>query len=462
MAKRRYDDLDDEDDEDVLSTSIPVAAPPPRRRLPLRPLLIGSLVLALGGGLGTGLYLLTSYQYDARSLIGLLDIGDTGPRLSMQLPGPGEVPRPAPSGGGLLTPPGAPARDETASADPSASVTNSAPPPTASVPAPAAAPTMAAPPAPLATPATPPAPSSPPGRSASRADPNAIPPQPSPRTADKPPSYDSLPEIKGDPKPLASAPLRDMLKKSQAGDLPVPGPDGRQPWQVYARPWADPANRGKVAVVVIDLGLDRVATDAAILRLPPEVTLAFSPYAANLDKWIRKARDHGHEVLMVVPTESEGPAAPDPGPFGLVAAATPEANLGRLETVMARGPGAAGLVMMGETFAAAPQISGVFAAVREHGLLFVGPGAAAPARTPALARITTLIDRDLYREAIDIRLNQAVVSARVQGRAVALVQPRPLSFERLAGWLGTLSANGVVLTPVSALVTPPPAPPAKP
>jgi len=471
MAKRRYDDLDDEDDEDVLSVAVPVAAPPPpRRRRSLRPLLVGTLVLGLGGGLGTGIYLLTSYQYDARALIGLLDIGDTGPRLSMQLPGPGEAPRPVPSGGGLLTPPGAPgaARDDaaqTAPSDPSASATNPAPPPGAAVPpnpAPAAAPPTAAPTSPPAPPVTPPAPASPPGRTVTRADPNAIPPQPAPRTADKPPSYDSLPEIKGDPKPLASAPLRDMLKKSQAGDLPIPGPDGRQPWQVYARPWADSANRGKVAVVVIDLGLDRVATDAAILRLPPEVTLAFSPYAANLDKWIRKARDHGHEVLMVVPTDTEGPAAPDPGPFGLIAAATPEANLGRLETVMARGPGAAGLVMMGDTFAAAPQISGVLAAVRDHGLLFVGPGAAAPARTPALARITTVIDRDLYREAIDIRLNQAVVSARVQGRAVALVQPRPLSFERLAGWLSTLSANGVVLTPVSALVTPPPTPPAKP
>jgi len=458
MAKRRYDDLDEEEDEEDLSASIRVVAPPPpRKRLNLRPFLIGTLVLGLGGGLGTGIYFLSTL--DTRDLIGLLDIGDNGPRLSMQLPGPGEAPAPAPTGGGLLTPPGspAPAKDQslpapsstdapTAATAPSSPVTTATTPPPATSPAPAAS-----------------VPPSPPPRSgAAKADPNAIPPQPAPRTADKPPSYDSLPEIKGDLKPLASAPLRDMLKKSQAGDLPVPGPDGRQPWQVYARPWADPANRGKVAVVVIDLGLDRVATEAAISRLPPDVTLAFSPYAANLDKWIRKARDHGHEVLMVVPAEAEGTAAPDPGPYGLIASATPEANLGRLETVMARGPGAAGLVLLGDSFTAASQISGILAAVREHGLLYVGAGAAAPARTPALARVTAIVDRDLYREAIEIRLNQVVVSARVQGRAVAVVQARPLSFERLAAWLGTLSSNGVVLTPVSALVTPPPASPAKP
>lgn len=467
MAKRRYDDLDDEDDEEDLSASIRVVAPPPpRRRLNLRPLLTGLLVLGLGGGLGAGIYVLTSY--DARALIGLLDIGDTGPRLSLQLPGRSEAPRPAaPSGGGLLTPPGSPTADkgETAPALSSEEAPAASPPAAGAPPssAPAAPPPVATPSAAPVPPVVAAPPSVPSRSSAAKADPNAIPPQPAPRTADKPPSFDALPEIKGDLKPLASAPLREMLKKSQAGDLPVPGPDGRQPWQVYARPWADPANRGKVAVVVIDLGLDRVATEAAISRLPPEVTLAFSPYAASLDKWIRKARDHGHEVLMVVPSESVGPDSPDPGPYGLISAATPEANLGRLETVMARGPGAAGLVLLGESFAASPQISGVQAAVREHGLLFVGPGAAAPARTPALARITAIIDRDLFREAIDLRLNQIAVSARVQGRAVAVVQPRPLSFDRLVGWLATLSSNGVVLTPVSALVTPPPpAPAAKP
>jgi len=470
MAKRRYDDLDDEEDEEDLSAAIRVVAPPPpRRRLNLRPLLTGLLVLGLGGGLGTGIYVLTSYQYDARALIGLLDIGDTGPRLSMELPGMGDAPRPAPaSGGGLLTPPGAPAADKGEATPATESAPAASPAPVAGSPVPAPtspSPTGAssAPPAPPATAATstPPA-TAPVARNTAKADPAAIPAQPAPRSADKPPSFDALPEIKGDLKPLASAPLREMLKKSQAGDLPVPGPDGRQPWQVYARPWADTANRGKVAVVVVDLGLDRVATEAAISRLPPEVTLAFSPYAASLEKWIRKARDHGHEVLMVVPSESVGPDAPDPGPFGLVSAATPETNLGRLETVMARGPGAAGLVLLGESFAASPQISAVQAAAREHGLLFVGPGAAAPARTPALARVTALIDRDLYREAIDLRLNQIAVSARVQGRAVALVQPRPLSFDRLVGWLATLPANGVVLTPVSAVVTPPPAAPAKP
>ncbi|CCG41519.1 divergent polysaccharide deacetylase family protein [Magnetospirillum molischianum] len=463
MAKRNYDDLDDEDYEEELPASIQVAAPPPpRQRFNFRPLLTGLLVLGLGGGLGAGIYVLTSY--DARALIGLLDIGDDGPRLSLQLPGVSESSRSNPANGGLLTPPGGPAPgkdellqsqtppEELAAATPPVAQSAIAPSTTTPLPSPSAAPTAA--PAPVAAPTTA-------ARSAAKTDPIASPPQPTPRTADKPPSFDALPEIKGDLKPLPSAPLREMLRKSQTGEmLPTPSADGRQPWQVYARPWGDPANRGKVAVVVIDLGLDRVATEAAISRLPPEVTLAFSPYAANLEKWIRKARDHGHEVLMVVPSESEGPNAPDPGPYGLISSATPEANQTRLETVMARGPGAAGLVLLGESFAASPQISGVQATVREHGLLFVGPGAAAPARTPALARVTAIIDRDLYREAIDLRLNQIAVTARVQGRAVAVVQPRPLSFERVVGWIGTLTTNGVVLTPVSALVAPPP--PAKP
>ena len=48
-----------------------------------------------------------------------------------------------------------------------------------------------------------------------------------------------------------------------------------------------------------DLGLSRAATEAAIAKLPPSVTLAFSPYARNLKTWPERAKGAGHEVLVV-------------------------------------------------------------------------------------------------------------------------------------------------------------------
>jgi polysaccharide deacetylase 2 family uncharacterized protein YibQ len=456
MARERFDDLDDDTPDDEPGFDIVVDAPPARRPINLRPILLGLLVLVLGGALGGAIYLLTAY--DTRGLIGLLDIGEAEPRLSLALPGQGEAARPAaapavPVGSGLLTPPGgAPERDAMLKG----------------VPAEGATPPPATPPAPPALPATVPlSPSSPPpsGPAApAPASPEPAKPAPAragagtsttplPRPADKPPSFDTLPALKGEVKALPSAPLRELLRKAPAGDLPGPGPDGRLPWQVYARPWSGPADKGRAAVVVTDLGLDKAATEAVIAHLPPEVTLAFSPYAPSLDKWIKKARDHGHEVLLVQPAERADQPGEDPGPYGLTRAATPEANLGRIETVLARGPGAGGLLLPPGPLAVASQMPALLAALKERGLMVVG-GDAPPAEAgmPFVA-ITQDGDQELFREAIDLRLNQVGLAARSRKSGLVVVRALPLSLDRLLVWIADLPTQGVVLAPASALVS---------
>ena len=418
MAATPYHDLD-EDDGDLppvfpsLGDPLPPPKPPRRPRPPVRTI---ALILGLGSLLGIGLYAVTAQ--DPVALLGSDESSDPGPRLTLPLP---MAERTSPAGGE-----GTPA--------PAPVVSSSQPP----VPKEAVASGAA------------------PERRPAPAD-NVGPLQPLARPAsDKPPSFDSLPDLKSEGKPLPVAPDRDLLHRSAAGDLPGPAADGREPRQVYARPWTGPADQARVGVVVIDLGLDRVATEAAIRRLPPEVTLAFSPYAPGLDQWIRKARDHGHEVLMMVPDDSESGLPVDPGPYGLVSVAAPETNLGRLEKVLARGPGAAGLLLLGD--GADPAVATtVLGTARDRGLLVVGPGGTTPERTPALAMVTSVIDRDLFREAIDFRFNQVLLAARQSGQGIAVVHPRPLSFERLAGWLGQLGSNRLVLAPVSALAAPPPA-----
>ncbi len=461
MDEERHDDLDELDEEP--SFEIVVDEPPPERKpFNLKPFLIGLLVLVLGGGLGTAVYLFTAF--DARDLIGLLDVADTAPRLTMALPGAGEGQKaeepPKGVGGGLLTPPGVPgAAGNGEAAAPAGGET----PPPAAPTAPSAAAEMPQAAAPESAPPAeaPPEPKSPakPAAKAPSVDASGVPLQPSPRSADKPPTFEALPARTGETKPLPAAPVKEMLRKTQVGELPYPNAEGRQPWQAYARPWSGPADKGKVAVVVVDLGLDKTATEAAIAKLPAEVTLAFSPYAPSLDKWIKKARDFGHEVLLGLPAEGAGFPARDPGPYALMSSLSPEANLGRLETVMSKAAGYAGLVSLGDVYGASPQIAATLAAIKDHGLLYLGDGAAASSdRSPPLAQITAIVDRDLFREAIDMRLNQVSIAARTKGRAIAVVGGRPLSFGRLLAWINDLDGQGVVLAPVSTLVQSPAAP----
>jgi uncharacterized protein len=213
-----------------------------------------------------------------------------------------------------------------------------------------------------------------------------------------------------------------------------------------------------VAVVVMDMGLDKAATEAAIAKLPADVTLAFNPYAQGLDKWIKKARDFGHEVLMVLPADQGGPQSRDPGPLGLTDSLPPESNQARLEGVMARGFGYTGLISLGDKFAASPQITQALGTIRDHGLLYVGPGTAPADRIPAMAPVTAEADADLFREAIEMRLNQVSIAARTGGKALVVINPHPLSFDRLLPWLNDFDGQKLVIVPVSTLVQPPPTP----
>lgn len=469
MASDRHDDLDELDEEP--SFEIAVDEPVAKKPLNLKPILVGLLILVLGGGLGGAAYLVMNYE--ARDLIGLLDIGESAPRLSLALPGSGDgaaKPMDAPKGGGLLTPPGAVGGSTAASGEMLKALPDDAPPPETPATAPPPTPD-APPPAVVAAPPPPPAaPAAPvddelarieagaarpvgPAKPIAAVDASGIPTQPSPRSAEKqPPSYEALTPPKAEMKPLLAAPVRELQRKTQAGDLPFPGPDGRQPWQVYARPWSGPADKGKVAVVVMDLGLDKAATEAAIAKLPPEVTLAFSPYAPSLDKWIKKARDFGHEVLLILPAEAPGYPNRDPGPLGLISSLSPEANLVRLETVMAKAAGYAGLISLGTTYGASPLMAGTLGAVKEHGLMYLGDGAAPPDRAPPLAKVTAVVDSDPFKEAIDMRLNQVSIQARTKGQAVAVLSARPLSFIRLIAWLNDLDGQNLVLTPATTVV----------
>lgn len=472
MAADSHFDLE-ELDEDQIPEIVVEEIKPERKPLNLKPILIGLGILVAGGGLGAVAYLFTAF--DTRDVIGLMDVGENPPKLSFELPGRGEPPKPG-VGPGLLTPPVAPGAappggeilkalpDDTPSPDslpPSLPPAEAPPgakpdpkvaslPPDGKVTLPPGGDYVAEPESPVSkafAPKPPPA-----------VDSSGMPSQPNPRSADKPPSYEGLPALKGEIKALPPAPNKEMQKRTAIGDLPVPSPDGKQPWQVYARPWSGPADRGKVAVVVMDMGLDKAATEAAIAKLPPEVTLAFSPYAQSLDKWVKKARDHGHEVMMVLPADASGTQPRDPGPLGMTNSVPPESNLARLEGVMARGGAYTGLISLGDKFAASEQIVQTLGKLRDHGLLYVGPGAAPADRTPALAPVTAVADTDLFREAIEMRFNQVSIAARTKGKALVVINPRPLSFDRLLPWLNDFDGQKLVIVPVSTLVQPPPAP----
>lgn len=452
MARHPDDNLLLDDDDDLGGEGVPDFhdgagdddSASPRRSVPWRKVMGGLLVLLLGGGLGTGAYFLSSM--DMRDLIGYLDVSDpNAPKLAMALPGRGP----------LMQPPGAPLQAEPVPAEaPAAPAAPAASGPALETPAPAPAPLTRITEEGAAQPAAGPLIAPPVLPAGAGAEPAALPRLPMPRDPGQAPSFEALP-ARAEVKPLTpAAPLAELQRTTPAaGTLPVVSADGKQSWQVYARPFAGPADKPRVAVIVTDLGLDKAATEAAISRLPGEATLCFSPYAAGLDKWVKKARDAGHEVLLCLPTEPPSYPARDPGPFGLLASLSPDGNLARLEKSLGRMAGFAGVFAAPGPFVRSNQLEPVLAALKERGLLYVGEGAKPGDRTPPFAQPTLVADQEPFREAIDARLAQVSEAARRDGRAIAVVSARPLSLDRVLMWLVSAADHGLAAAPASAIVT---------
>lgn len=277
----------------------------------------------------------------------------------------------------------------------------------------------------------------------------------------KTPSYAGLPDLKVPPAPLKEAPDPDLAKRSPLGILPILGRDGRASWQAYAHPFKVqpplPASAPKVSVIVGGLGMNPDATDTAIRKLPPEVTLAFSPYSPRLDEFVKKARANGHEVMLEVPLEPENFPSQDPGPLGLLTILPQIDNLTRLETILGKTTGYVGLLgRMGGKFGASPvHMRPVLEALTKYGVMYVhtaspkGLGDMRGIAVPVVQNIVMVDDRP-FRDAFDARLSYLVTVAKQRGTAVGVTNPSPMAYDRLLAWMATLQAQGVVFAPVSA------------
>ena len=215
-------------------------------------------------------------------------------------------------------------------------------------------------------------------------------------------------------------------------------------------------NAIKLAFVVGGLGLSASATDAAISKLPPTVTLAFSPYARDLKKWIEKAKAKGHEVLIEVPMESKQFPSEDPGPLGLMTSAEAKENADRLETILKEATNAVGVLdVMGSKFRESLEhITPVFAKLKQSNLFYVQgtPGVRMGDATVPTAIADVVVDDRPFRAAVDARLDYAERLAKYQGSAVATMSAKPVSFERLVLWIEQSQKKGIVLAPISQVL----------
>jgi polysaccharide deacetylase 2 family uncharacterized protein YibQ len=242
---------------------------------------------------------------------------------------------------------------------------------------------------------------------------------------------------------------------------------------MYAAPFDPSSVRPRVGILIAGIGMSEADSNAAIKNLPGGVTLAISPYVGNIDRLLALARMTEHEYLLSLPMEPQGYPVNDPDDrHALMTSLSPTENLDRLRWVLSRIGGFAGVTsllgpMRGERLLGMPdQRDSVLQEVARRGLLFVDARPAdAHAADNRFAQVWSraanlAIDDDPADETtIDQRLETLSHMARDTGSALGIVAvPRPVTLDRVAAWTNSLTAKGLALAPVSALVLPPATP----
>jgi polysaccharide deacetylase 2 family uncharacterized protein YibQ len=259
--------------------------------------------------------------------------------------------------------------------------------------------------------------------------------------------------------PPAMAGDPSLLEYSSAGPLPRVSPDGRRPREIYARR-SSPVPEGvpRVVIVVGGLGLSQTGTQKALETLPEDVTLAFAPYGSSLQRWVGKARERGHEVLLQIPLEPQNYPQENPGEHTLLVSGGGSRQ--DLHWVLSRMTSYAGVMNhMGSRFTSDERALVPFLGeIGGRGLFYLDDGSSPQSLASSVGQALDVpvltADRilDVARTpaAIEKELAALEAVARVRGVAVGVASAFPESVEAIARWAADAASRGIIIVPASA------------
>lgn len=257
--------------------------------------------------------------------------------------------------------------------------------------------------------------------------------------------------------------IPDLIETTPQGPLPRIAENGTTPMRAYAPPFVA-GSQPKIAIVISGLGISAKATTLALSNLPPGVTLAFAPYAGDVQHWVAEARTRGHEVLLEVPMEPYDFPDSDPGQYTLRSGVAEDSNTQRLVWALTRFTGYTGATNLlgGRLLSDATALEPVLTYLSRRGLMFFDNGSAIHSVAPDVAarvgapfvQSTETIDTIQAAMEIDRHLSDLETAARAKGSASGSGFLYPVTIDRVAKWAQGLQGRGFVLVPVSAIVTP--------
>ncbi len=258
---------------------------------------------------------------------------------------------------------------------------------------------------------------------------------------------------------LPKAPIVGLTRQSNFGPVPVKGSNSAL--KAYKRPFQRQSGKLPVSIIIGGLGVNRGLTQDAIEKLPADVTLSFAAHSAGLQGWVDTARADGHEVLLEIPMDSATFDPSEPGADKALLVAIPPAENGRrLDWMMSRAQGYAGLINFnGDVFLTRSDITAPYIDhISKSGVGFFTDGAF---EAPSLSGLATsrrqpfkagngLIDPHAVPSVIAARLRSLSQTATSGSHPVGVGFVYPETLSEVQAWIATLDEQNLQLAPATS------------
>ena len=224
---------------------------------------------------------------------------------------------------------------------------------------------------------------------------------------------------------------------------------------------SDDQIQGFIVLIIDDMGLNHRFSSRAI-KLPPEVTLSYLPYASGLKKQVTNASQAGHEIMLHLPMEAHQMTDQDKVPNILMVSMTPDELEKKINWAFSQIPEFTGVNNhMGSRFTEWSEgMEVLLGAIKKRGLFFLDSRTTAKSVAFAMAKKIELpfVQRDVFidhfqnDEAIYQQLSRLENIALKRGYVVAIAHPHPQTIGILEKWVLTLPGKKLRLMSVQDLL----------
>ncbi|MBP5534075.1 MAG: divergent polysaccharide deacetylase family protein [Alphaproteobacteria bacterium] len=212
--------------------------------------------------------------------------------------------------------------------------------------------------------------------------------------------------------------------------------------QTYAKSIKYDESKPRLAILLTNVGLNEKLFAESILRLPPVVTLSFSPYTSRLSEKIKYARQRGFENMFDIVTE--GPGGFDNG--GALAIRNGQSAF-EVENLFQRtyfdlNVPFVGFVLGGKM----PLDDNIWKQIVQQKISQFGLSLL------PYESIEWSDSNELYANALKDVLKQAESKATEKGQLILALPMHPVVIQVLTDWVGVQNHPDISFVPVSALI----------